>query len=443
MRGPATTAMILFQRFYMRHSFTVHDHTVSGGFMVEARRSFKDLFARLHPASSCFLSFVAPQIIATAALFFAAKVEEMHRRVRSLIDASFCVESGMERSPFDEASAEWRARRDAILEAERILLHTLEFDAAIDQPYPIITACLRKWKESGMFSGGLSSSSAAAGGVMSGGGGSSRGEKIPELQALDKAAGTLAFVCMAYDASLPLLFTTREIALGSLYCAYFSLGSVAMQQRLRIPESAFIGTGSSTNGSSNGNTPTAALSSSSASSPPPLIDVRLLTAFTERVADLVANLRRSEQRLYSALPLINELAAACRRSGAGGGSAMALDGSSVISSSLAFGATSSSASAAASSASGIPLSELPQPIAEAIAGRLGLPSVASFSSSSQQAPSSSPPAVSVVTSPFNLPSVASVASASIGSTSAAGASGAATTTGAGGIFGGFGASLLS
>lgn len=143
MRAPATTAMVLFQRFFMRHSFAEHDRN----------------------------------LVAAAALFMAAKVEEQHRRVRHFVDASFCVLRGVERPPHgfnEEASAEWRAARDALLEAERVLLHSLEFDVAVEQPYAAITGALRRWRDAGAFG--------------------SRFERVPELAALDRAAASLAFV---------------------------------------------------------------------------------------------------------------------------------------------------------------------------------------------------------------------------------------------------------
>lgn len=113
------------------------------------------------------------QIVATAALFLAAKVEEQHRRVKHLIDASYCVLHGTDRPPFEEASVEWRTRRDGLLETERILLYTLEFDVAIEQPYGMVTTQLRRWRDGGVFG--------------------SRFDKIPELAALDRAAAALIF----------------------------------------------------------------------------------------------------------------------------------------------------------------------------------------------------------------------------------------------------------
>jgi hypothetical protein len=253
----------------------------------------------------------------------------MHRRVRSLIDASFCVQSGMDRSPFEENSAEWRGRRDAILEGERIMLHTLEFDAAVEQPYPLITAALRKWKEQGMFGG-------------------SRFDKIPELQALDKAAGTMAFICIAASESLPLLFTSKEIAYGSLYVAY-QLSSAAVQHRLKIPESAFSSSQTLTTTSSSSSSSSAA---STAAASAGLLDARLLVAFTERVGEMITALRRSEERLHAAVPLTTE-----------------------VTFTAANGADSSTTGNSGGSGGGfgsLPLSSFPPSIIEALGARFGI-----------------------------------------------------------------------
>lgn len=59
MRGPATTACLLYQRFYARHSFT----------RVE----------RTGVASSC--------------LFLAAKVEEMHRKLKDIVIAEYASQN--------------------------------------------------------------------------------------------------------------------------------------------------------------------------------------------------------------------------------------------------------------------------------------------------------------------------------------------------------------
>jgi len=83
------------------------------------------------------------QIVATAALFLATKVEEMHKRLRQVMDAVHCVLHGGSESaarvPGEDGSPEFLAARDGVLEAERVLLYTLEFDVAIDQPYAAIT----------------------------------------------------------------------------------------------------------------------------------------------------------------------------------------------------------------------------------------------------------------------------------------------------------------
>ena len=59
MRGPATTACLLFSRFFARHSFTRVD--------------------RWGVASSC--------------LFLAAKVEEVHRKLKDIVVAEYASQN--------------------------------------------------------------------------------------------------------------------------------------------------------------------------------------------------------------------------------------------------------------------------------------------------------------------------------------------------------------
>lgn len=98
--------------------------------------------------------------------------------MRSLVDASLCLMHGVDRPPFDDQTREWRALHDRVLEAERILLYTLEFDVAIEQPYAVVTTQLRRWRDAGIFG--------------------SKATKVPELAALDRAAAALIFAwCVA------------------------------------------------------------------------------------------------------------------------------------------------------------------------------------------------------------------------------------------------------
>lgn len=97
--------------------------------------------------------------------------------MRHFVDAAYCLAHGVDAPPEssrDETSSDWCRRRDALLEAERVLLQTLEFDFAVEQPATVITSALRRWRDAGQFG--------------------SRFERVPELAALDRAAASIAFV---------------------------------------------------------------------------------------------------------------------------------------------------------------------------------------------------------------------------------------------------------
>lgn len=169
--------MVLYQRFFMRQSFSAHDRHVSAR-QFDCRRCLPHNLLS-PPATEFCVATRNPslQVYAAAALFLACKVEEQHRRAKHFVDAAHCVAHATEAPPEsarDEASSEWRTRRDALLEAERVLLQTLEFDFAVEQPAAVITGALRKWRDAGTFG--------------------SRFEKVPELAALDRAAAALAFI---------------------------------------------------------------------------------------------------------------------------------------------------------------------------------------------------------------------------------------------------------
>ena len=139
MRSPATTAMLLLQRFYARRSLARHSRAG----------------------------------MAAAAVFVAAKVEEAHARPHAVLEAAHAVTSGARRLPFAEGSPEARPARAALLQAERVLLAALDFDAAVEQPYPIVRAALQAWRRDTA--------------------GPDPKEKRPELAALERAAASLIF----------------------------------------------------------------------------------------------------------------------------------------------------------------------------------------------------------------------------------------------------------
>ena len=268
MRTPATTACLLFQRFYCRRSFLAHDRTT----------------------------------IALAALFVACKVEEAHKRPHALLEAAHGALHGVRRLPYSEGAAAGRAAREALLEAERVLLAALEFDAAVEQPYPAVREMLQAWRRD----------------TASG----EHKERRPELAALERAAGDVIMtacvrgggcggggdrfsVCVQTSilrslphrsmcTQLPLLFTTRELAIGALFAAY-QLAPPAVHERLRVSEATFAA----------------------------LMDRRLLAAFVERLAAACEEIAGEEEALRAALPYLPAHEALRWLFAGGGGSASA------------------------------------------------------------------------------------------------------------------------
>jgi hypothetical protein len=237
-------------------------------------------------------------LMAAASFFLATKVEEQHRRTREVLAAVirakyrrplalFAAADSLDSAapvPFrrvreqmalgerrelaaldDPAGAAHIALRGRLLDAERRLMYTLGFDIAVEQPYPLITAALRRWRAAATASSSASSASsaaAAAGSAATAAGGgtvavtpsaspfspspssfatpaasptvapsgppasasssSSLGalgsNRMPELGVLDRAAQEIAYYCMTTD--MPLAFAPAEIAAIAIYLAW-------------------------------------------------------------------------------------------------------------------------------------------------------------------------------------------------------------------------------
>ena len=79
-------------------------------------------------------------------------MEEAHQKVRAVINCSrdvFFAARGA--PPLDQRSAEFAALRQSVLDTERQLLYTLEFDVGVALPYTLISTQLTAWKEAGAF----------------------------------------------------------------------------------------------------------------------------------------------------------------------------------------------------------------------------------------------------------------------------------------------------
>lgn len=123
-----STASIFFQRFFMRRAL-----------VRDPRERGLDSFTLQEMAPTC--------------IFLACKVEEYHRKLHGIIQATMAV---LDRSPAgleaaeartfepDEKSDEYRRWKELILLYEERLLETLCFDLIIEHPHPIaIKACKR------------------------------------------------------------------------------------------------------------------------------------------------------------------------------------------------------------------------------------------------------------------------------------------------------------
>lgn len=181
-------------------------------------------------------------------------------RPAALLDAYAALTTGVRRSPAaaaasaaGEGAPEARPARAALLEAERVLLAALEFDTAVEQPYPLLNAVLQSWRRETA--------------------GADPKEKRPELAALERAAADIILASMATD--LPLLFSTREIAYGCLFAAY-QLAPAAVRDRLRITDAAFAA----------------------------LLDHRMLEAFVDRLAGACEELGAAEEAVRAALAAV-------------------------------------------------------------------------------------------------------------------------------------------
>ena len=99
-------------------------------------------------------------------------------RPYAVINALHVVTSGARSLPYAENSPEARPSRAALFQAERVLLATLDFDADVEQPYPVVRAALQAWRRETV--------------------GSDPKEKRPELAALERAASSIIFAaCVA------------------------------------------------------------------------------------------------------------------------------------------------------------------------------------------------------------------------------------------------------
>jgi cyclin T len=129
-RLAVATSMVLFHRFYAKHSFAEHD--------------------RFEVAVACIL--------------LAAKVEEAPKKLSTIIVECHALKcSGASRAgrstppprasngstkaeaPLDTNSEEYLKLKERILLLERVVLHTIAFELSIDHPYKFVVEQVRRW----------------------------------------------------------------------------------------------------------------------------------------------------------------------------------------------------------------------------------------------------------------------------------------------------------
>lgn len=109
------TAMVLFHRFFAKHSFAQHD--------------------RFEVAISCIL--------------LAAKVEEAPKKLSTIILECHALKSGAATASrptprLDTNSEDYVQLKERILLLERVVLHTIAFELSIDHPFPMVLDKVRK-----------------------------------------------------------------------------------------------------------------------------------------------------------------------------------------------------------------------------------------------------------------------------------------------------------
>ncbi len=90
--------------------------------------------------------------MATACVFIAFKVEEAHQRVRTVVACARDAWFSARPEPAPQLTPEQLAALlHAVMETERCVQYTLEFDIGVAHPYAFIAAHLKRWKLAGAF----------------------------------------------------------------------------------------------------------------------------------------------------------------------------------------------------------------------------------------------------------------------------------------------------
>ncbi len=130
----------------------------------------------------------------------------MHQKVRHVLHASLDVAAGTKKPRMDVSSAVFKALKAAVLDAERRVMYTLEFDIAVEQPYPLVKSFLLGLKDAGVFAG------------LDWGRGAANRAAPKMVTEANLRAHNIAFESCGSD--LCLRFTPSEIAAGCLEAAF-------------------------------------------------------------------------------------------------------------------------------------------------------------------------------------------------------------------------------
>jgi Cyclin, N-terminal domain len=193
MKAPATTACVLFNRFFARHSFKKHDRW----------------------------------LVSLACFFLGCKIEEVSKRMKDVIVASWVIQHNGSKFPFTSDSNEMIEMRDRVADCERQVLYTLEFDVSVDQPYEFIGKQCRIWRDNNQLG--------------------SKNEKPSLAALLDRTSADLAF--LAVTSELCLFFTSQEIAISCLYLGLVHLSKYT--QRIKLSTNKMMESIISTNNINN------------------------------------------------------------------------------------------------------------------------------------------------------------------------------------------------
>jgi len=123
------TAIVYFHRFFVRKDFSEFDRWVCANLPLP-------LSPDLHFPSSPL------QLIATACLFLAGKVEETPKKLKDVLLVTYKLRN---KKDIVLDSSEYYSLREEILIQERCVLQTIAFDLTVDHPYKHVIDIIKSY----------------------------------------------------------------------------------------------------------------------------------------------------------------------------------------------------------------------------------------------------------------------------------------------------------